>query len=231
MVRLGHEKSRQRAGVGAAQRVGRRPGKRKDIRRRRWPPFWACMHNTGQPLGVYGAGARSRRAQGQADTGPARASSPPAKRRRCSGWVTKLPTSFGFPTGLWTSRRLGGAGRAASGASASTATIWWQWLHAREHTPQKPEQPAQRTRRGRHRTLERAGLATPAKKARAGKRSPRADRRERLLSLVRWCAGPWAPQGKTPILPSWGRHRDKVSVIAALRVAPDPAPAGSLLAG
>lgn len=30
----------------------------------------------------------------------------------------------------------------------------------------------------------------------------------------------WAPKGKTPILPSWGRHRDKVSVIAALSVAP-----------
>ena len=30
----------------------------------------------------------------------------------------------------------------------------------------------------------------------------------------------WAPRGKTPILPSWGRHRDKVSVIAALSVAP-----------
>ena len=30
----------------------------------------------------------------------------------------------------------------------------------------------------------------------------------------------WAPKGKTPMLPSWGRHRDKVSVIAALSVAP-----------
>ena len=30
----------------------------------------------------------------------------------------------------------------------------------------------------------------------------------------------WAPKGRTPILPSWGRHRDKVSVIAALSVAP-----------
>ena len=30
----------------------------------------------------------------------------------------------------------------------------------------------------------------------------------------------WAPKGKTPILPSCGRHRDKVSIIAALSVAP-----------
>ena len=30
----------------------------------------------------------------------------------------------------------------------------------------------------------------------------------------------WAPKGQTPVLRSWGRHRDKVSVIAALSVAP-----------
>ena len=30
----------------------------------------------------------------------------------------------------------------------------------------------------------------------------------------------WARRGHTPVLPSWGRHRDKVSVIAALSVAP-----------
>ena len=30
----------------------------------------------------------------------------------------------------------------------------------------------------------------------------------------------WALKGKTPVLRSWGRHRDKVSVIAALSVAP-----------
>ena len=30
----------------------------------------------------------------------------------------------------------------------------------------------------------------------------------------------WAQQGQTPVLPSWGRHRDKVSVIAALSVSP-----------
>ena len=30
----------------------------------------------------------------------------------------------------------------------------------------------------------------------------------------------WAPKGQTPVLPSWGGHRDKVSVIAALSVAP-----------
>ena len=30
----------------------------------------------------------------------------------------------------------------------------------------------------------------------------------------------WAPKGQTPVLRSWGRHRDKVSVVAAISVAP-----------
>jgi hypothetical protein len=30
----------------------------------------------------------------------------------------------------------------------------------------------------------------------------------------------WAPRGETPALRSWGRHRDKVSVVAALSVSP-----------
>ena len=33
----------------------------------------------------------------------------------------------------------------------------------------------------------------------------------------------WAPRGKTPVLPSWGRHRDKVSVVAALNGGASPA--------
>ena len=31
---------------------------------------------------------------------------------------------------------------------------------------------------------------------------------------------PWAPRGHPPLLRTWGRHRDKVSVVAALSVAP-----------
>ena len=30
----------------------------------------------------------------------------------------------------------------------------------------------------------------------------------------------WAPRGQTPVLPSWGRHRDKVSVAVAVSVSP-----------
>ena len=31
----------------------------------------------------------------------------------------------------------------------------------------------------------------------------------------------WAPRGQTPILRSWGRHRDKVSVVAAISLSPE----------
>lgn len=30
----------------------------------------------------------------------------------------------------------------------------------------------------------------------------------------------WAPRGRTPVLESWGRHRDKVSVIGAVSLSP-----------
>ena len=62
-------------------------------------------------------------------------------------------------------------------------------------------------------------MATPAKKARAEKAHlVLIDESGFFLNpLVRRT---WAPKGKTPVLRSWGRHRDKVSVIAALSVAP-----------
>lgn len=30
----------------------------------------------------------------------------------------------------------------------------------------------------------------------------------------------WAPQGQTPVLDAWGRHRQKVSVIGAVSISP-----------
>ena len=67
--------------------------------------------------------------------------------------------------------------------------------------------------------MDQGGLATPAKKAREEKAHlVLIDESGFFLNpLVRRT---WAPKGQTPVLPSWGRHRDKVSVIAALSVAP-----------
>ncbi len=56
-------------------------------------------------------------------------------------WVAKLPTSFGFPTDLWTSRRLASLIEQRLGIHFNSNYLV-EWLRAREHTPQKPDQPA-----------------------------------------------------------------------------------------
>ena len=57
------------------------------------------------------------------------------------GWVAKPPTSFGFATDLWTSRRLAALIEQRWGIHFN-ANYLVEWLHAREHTSQKPTQPA-----------------------------------------------------------------------------------------
>ena len=56
-------------------------------------------------------------------------------------WLTKLPTSFGFPTDQWTSRRLAALIEQRWGIHFNSNHLV-EWLHAREHPPQKPAQPA-----------------------------------------------------------------------------------------
>ena len=57
------------------------------------------------------------------------------------GWVTRLPTSFGFPTDLWTSRRLAALIEQRLGIRFNSNYLV-EWLRAREQSPQKPVQPA-----------------------------------------------------------------------------------------
>ena len=57
------------------------------------------------------------------------------------GWVAKPPTSFGFATDLWTSRRLAALIEQCLGVHFN-ANYLVEWLRARKHTPQKPDQPA-----------------------------------------------------------------------------------------
>ena len=57
------------------------------------------------------------------------------------GWVAKLPTNFGFPTDLWTSRRLAALIEQRLGIHFNSNYLV-EWLRAREHSPQKPAQPA-----------------------------------------------------------------------------------------
>ncbi len=82
-------------------------------------------------------------------TGALKAKPTPGRPRKLSarqektvlGWMTKLPTSFGFPTDLWTSRRLTALIEQRWGIHFNSNYLV-EWLHARKHTPQKPAQPA-----------------------------------------------------------------------------------------
>ena len=56
-------------------------------------------------------------------------------------WIAKPPTSFGFATDLWTSRRLAVLIEQRLGIRFN-ANYLVEWLRARKHTPQKPDQPA-----------------------------------------------------------------------------------------
>ena len=56
-------------------------------------------------------------------------------------WIAKPPTSFGFATDLWTSRRLAALIEGRLGIRFN-ANYLVEWLRARKHTPQKPDQPA-----------------------------------------------------------------------------------------
>jgi transposase len=57
------------------------------------------------------------------------------------GWVTRPPTRFGFPTDLWTSRRLAALIEGRFGIRFNSNYLV-EWLHARKQSPQKPAQPA-----------------------------------------------------------------------------------------
>ena len=57
------------------------------------------------------------------------------------GWVAKPPTSFGFATDLWTSRRLAALIEQRLGIHFNSNYLV-EWLRARKQTPQKPDQPA-----------------------------------------------------------------------------------------
>jgi transposase len=56
-------------------------------------------------------------------------------------WVAKPPTSLGFPTDLWTSRRVAALIERRWGVRFN-ANYLVEWLTARKHSPQKPDQPA-----------------------------------------------------------------------------------------
>jgi transposase len=127
-------------------------------------------------------------------------------------WFGQSPTAFGFPNELWT------AGRVASLIERTFAVHFHPryvsaWLARRRITPQKPEKQARErdpAKVERWRANDWAGV----KKVEAGATLILVDEAGALLApLVRRTL---ARRGCTPILKHRARHREKVSMIAAL---------------
>lgn len=129
-------------------------------------------------------------------------------------WLDESPIDFGFTTELWTASRL-----------ARLIEQEWQvhfhphylsaWLAERGFSPQKPERvPRERDRQVLARW--RAG-DWPRIKRQAHRRGAHLvffDESGLLLAPV--VRRTWAPRGQTPVLLQRAKHRDKVSVAAAL---------------
>ena len=69
----------------------------------------------------------------------------PQQEAAVLGWLTKLPSAFGFPTELWTARRVADLIRREFGVTFHPGYVR-QWLSARDHSPQKPARKARQQR-------------------------------------------------------------------------------------
>jgi len=129
-------------------------------------------------------------------------------------WLSDNPTDFGFATELWTSGRL-----------ARLIEQEWQihfhphyltaWLRAHGFTPQKPERVPRE--RNQQRVAQWRAVDWPRIKRQARRRGAHgAFFDESGLLLAPLLRRTWARCGRTPDLPQRSKHRDKVSVAAAL---------------
>lgn len=129
-------------------------------------------------------------------------------------WLNESPADFGFATELWTAPRL-----------ARLIEQEWQvrfhphylsaWLRARNFSPQKPERvPRERNRQllAHWRAVDWPRIKRDAQ--RRGAHLVFFDESGLLLAPV--LRRTWAVRGQTPVLLQRARHRDKVSVAAAL---------------
>jgi transposase len=133
-------------------------------------------------------------------------------------WLRQPATAFGFPTELWTSKRVAALIRQRFGVSFN-ANYLCTWLRRRQFSPQKPRRvPRERDEEEIARWL-RADWPRLRRHARArAAHLVWIDESGYLLApLLRRT---WAPRGQTPVLRQRARHRDKVSVLAAFTLSP-----------
>jgi len=133
-------------------------------------------------------------------------------------WLQKPASAFGFPTELWTSKRLASLIRQRFGVSFN-ANYLCTWLRRRRFSPQKPRRvPRERDDEEIDRWLRDDWPRLQAEAVRSNAHLVWIDESGYLLApLLRRT---WAPRGRTPVLRQRARHRDKVSTIAALTRSP-----------
>lgn len=111
-------------------------------------------------------------------------------------WLAKSPEGFAYETELWTTRRLAEVIERRFGVRFNSNYLA-AWLTRRDYSPQKPEVKAVERDNPSIAAIDESGFS--------------------LNPTVRRTR---APKGSTPVLTGFGRHRDKVSAIAAIGVAP-----------
>jgi transposase len=133
-------------------------------------------------------------------------------------WLRGSPVEHGFATELWTARRLAQLIEEEFTTRFNPRALVG-WLRDRGLTPQKPE----RVPRERDPGALAAWLASdwPRIKRKARRQGAHlALRDESGLMMAPLARRTWAPRGRTPSLAQAGGHRKKVSVAAALWLAP-----------
>jgi transposase len=133
-------------------------------------------------------------------------------------WLHKPATAFGFPTELWTSKRLAQLIKHRFGVSYNSNYLC-TWLRRRRFSPQKPRRvPRERDDEDIDRWLHDLWPRLQQQAIRTNAHLVWIDESGYLLApLLRRT---WAPRGRTPLLRQRARHRDKVSTIAALTLSP-----------
>jgi transposase len=142
----------------------------------------------------------------------------PAQEAEVLGWLAEKPTAHGFRTDLWTARRVADLIHRRLGVRFHPGYLR-EWLTRRGYTPQKP------AKRARERNPEAVARWLAEDWPRIQRRAAAEHAHVVLIDEAGLFLNPlvrrtWAKRGKTPVLDSWGRHRDKVSVIGAVSVSP-----------
>jgi transposase len=133
-------------------------------------------------------------------------------------WLRKPASDYGFPTELWTSKRLATLIQQRFGV-AFNANYLCAWLRRRNFSPQKPRRvPRERDEEKVHAWLHEHWPSVLREAAQRQAHLVWIDESGYLLApLLRRT---WGVRGQTPVFRQRARHRDKVSAIAAFTLSP-----------